>query len=141
MKVWDFVGPLIDETCSQHIGEEMVVAIPPPLIVERNQEEVAPIQRFQHRLAAGLAGNGITQGTAQPAQDGGLQQEGLDQAGLTLHDLLDEIVDHIAIVASETGNEAGDIVAPLHRQRGQLQCRNPSLGAPLEGSHVRCGQP
>ena len=36
--------------------------------------------------------------------------------GLTLPDLLDQVVDDVAVVAGEVGDEAGDVVSPLHRQ-------------------------
>ena len=35
----------------ENFGEEVVIAVPPALIVERDDEEVASLQRFQHRFA------------------------------------------------------------------------------------------
>ena len=40
-------------------------------------------------------------GAAQPVEDGGLQQEGLDRVGLPLQHLLDQVVDDVAVVAAK----------------------------------------
>ena len=74
------LGLLVEQARAQHVGEEVVVAVPPAAVVERDQEQVAALQRLQHGLAAVLAGDGIAQRAAQPVQDGGLQQEVLDVA-------------------------------------------------------------
>ena len=94
----DAVGLLVQQARSQHVGKEMVVAIPLAAVVERDQEQVPSIERLQHGLAAVLAGDGIAQWAAQPAQDGGLQQEAPDLVGLTLQDLLGQVVDDVAVV-------------------------------------------
>ena len=98
------------------------------------------VQRLEHRLAAALAGDGIAQRAAQPVEDRGLQQEVADLLGLALQDLLDQVVDDVAVVAGEAGDEAGDVVAALHRQRRQLQRGDPALGARLQRGDVRAGQ-
>ena len=56
--------------------------------------------------------------------------------GLALQDLLDQVVDDVAVVAGEAGDEAGDVVAALHRQRRQLERGDPALGAPLQRGDV-----
>ena len=60
----------------EHVGEQMVIAIPLAPVVERDEEQVPSIERLQHRLAAVLAGDGVAQRAAQPAEDRGLEQEG-----------------------------------------------------------------
>ena len=69
VQVRHLAGLLVQQARLQHVGEEMVVAIPPAAVVERDQEQVPPVQRLQHGLAAILPGDGIAQRTAQPAQD------------------------------------------------------------------------
>ena len=64
----------------------------------------------------------------------------LDPVGLPSQHLLDQVVDDVAVVAGEAGDEAGDVVAALHRQRRQLEGGDPPLGAPLQRGHVRCGE-
>jgi len=110
--------------------------IPPAAVIQRDKETSSPVQRLQHALAATLPGDGITQRTAQPAQDGRLQQEGLDTIGLTRQHLLGQVIDHVAVITRETGNEGGHVVSALHRQRRQLKRGDPALGAPLQCRHV-----
>ena len=43
------VGLLVQQARTQHVGEEVVVAVPPAAVVERDQEEVAPLERLQRR--------------------------------------------------------------------------------------------
>ena len=57
--------------------------------------------------------------------------------GLALQDLLDQVVDDVAVVAGEAGDEAGDVVAALHRQRRQLEGGDPALGPALQRGDVR----
>ena len=78
VQVPHLVGPLVEQARLQHVGEEVVVAIPLAAVVERDEEQVRPVQRLQRGLAAVLPGDGIAQRTAQPVEDRGLQQEGLD---------------------------------------------------------------
>ena len=136
VQVRHLAGLLVEQPRLQHVGEELVVAIPPAAVIERDQEQVPPIQRLQHGLAATLPGDGIAQRTAQPTQDRGLQQEGLDTFGLTLQHLLAQVVDDVTIIAREAGDEAGDVVSPLHRQRRQLERGDPALGTSLQRGHV-----
>ena len=60
--------------------------------------------------------------------------------GLALQDLLDQVVDDVAVVPGEAGDEAGDVVSPLHRERRQLERGDPPLGAPLQRCDVLCRQ-
>ena len=50
---------------AEDVGEELVVAVPAPLIVQGGDEEVRGLQLGQHRVAVGLPGHGVTKGTAQ----------------------------------------------------------------------------
>ena len=59
-----------------------------------------------------------------------------DMLGLTLQDLLDQVVDDVAVVAGEAGDEAGDVVSALHRQRRQLERGDPPFGASLQRGDV-----
>jgi len=136
VQVRHLVRLLVEQARVQHVGKQMVVAIPLAAVIQRDQEQVPPVQRLQHGLAAALPGDRIAQRTAQPAQDAGLQQEGLDTFGLTLQHLLAQVVHDVTIIACEAGNEAGHVVSPLHRQRRQLERGDPALGASLQRGHV-----
>jgi HD superfamily phosphohydrolase YqeK len=60
VQVRHLVGLLVQQARTQHVREQMVVAIPPAAIVERDQEQVPAVQGLQHDLAPALAGDGIT---------------------------------------------------------------------------------
>ena len=132
------VGPLVQQVRLQNVREEVVVAVPLAAVVERDQEQVPSIQRLEHGLAAVPAGNGIAERAAQPVQDGGLQQEVPDVIGLALQHLLDQVVDDVPVIPREAGDEAGDVVAPLHRQRRQLKRGDPPFGAPPPSAATSC---
>ena len=51
MQLGDLVRPLVEQVRLQHIGEQVVVAIPLPPVVERDEEEVGPLERDQRGLA------------------------------------------------------------------------------------------
>jgi hypothetical protein len=128
----DAFGLLVEETRAQHVGEEVVVPVPVPAIVERYDEEVRPVELLEHRLAARRAGDGIAQGTGEPVEDTGVQEEVANVVGLAVEHLLHEVVDDEPIVAGEARDEPTDVVAALHRQRRELQRRDPSLGTGFE---------
>ena len=90
-----------------------MIAIPPPLIVERNDEQVGALEGLQHRLPGLPPGNRIAQGAAHAVKDRGLQQEAPDVPGLTLQDLFDQVVDDVAIIARERADEAADVITSL----------------------------
>ena len=132
VQIGNVVGLLVQQVRLQHVGEEVVVAVPAAAVVEGHQEQVSPLQLGQLGLAAGLPGDGIAQRAAQPVQDGGLQQEVLDGFGLSLQDLLGQVVDDVPVIPGEAGDEGGGVVAPLHRERSQLQRGDPTLGPSLQ---------
>ena len=134
------VGLLVQQVRVQDVGEELVIAIPPAAVIERDQEQVPPLQRRQRGLATALAGDGIAQRAAQPVQDGGLQQELLDMLGLALQDLLGQVVDDVPVVPGEAGDERGDVLSSLHRERRQLERGDPPFGAPLQRGDILCRQ-
>jgi hypothetical protein len=63
------------EAAAQELGEEVVVAVPVPLVVERDDEEVIPLQSLQHLLALIAAGDRIAECTSQVFGDGGFKQK------------------------------------------------------------------
>ena len=133
-------GLLVQQVRPQHVGEELVIAIPAAAVVERDEEQVPSIEGLEHGLAVVLAGDGIAQRAGHAGQDRGLQQEAPDTLGLTLQDLLDQVVDDVAVVPGEARDEAGDVVSTLHRERRELERGDPAFGAPLERRDIPRGQ-
>ena len=79
-------------------------------------------------------------GPVSRLEDRRLQQEAAHVLRLTLQHLLDQVVDDVAVVPGEAGDEGGDVVPALHRQRRQLERGDPPLGAPVQGGDVVRGQ-
>ena len=140
LQVSNVVSLLVQEACSQHVGKQVVIAVPVALIIERDQEQIPSLDRLKRGLAAVLAGDRIAQGAVQPAQNGRLQQEVPKVFGLTLQDLFDEVVDDVPVIPGEPRDEAGDVVSALHRQCRQLDRRDPAFGTHLECCDIRSRQ-
>ena len=141
MELHHVLGPFIAQARLEHVGEQMVVPIPLPPVVQRDEEQVLSLERLQHRLAAVLAGNGIGQRAIQPAENRGLQQERADRFGLALQDLFNEVVDDVSVVSRKTRDEAGDVVSPLHREPRELDGGDPAFGPALQHRDILCRQP
>ena len=71
----DLAGLFIEQVRPQHIGEEMVVAIPATAVIQRDQEQVRPLQHHERRSAVRLTGDRIAQRPAQAVENRGLQEE------------------------------------------------------------------
>src|SRR5438445_8706529 len=69
-------------------------------------------------------------------EDRCLQQEAPYLRGLTLKDLLRQVVDDVTVIAREGPDEASNVVPALHRERRQLESSNPSFGAGFQGGDV-----
>ena len=59
----------------KHVGEEVVVAVPGALGVERHDEEVSTLEVRQRPGAVGAAGDGVAQRAVKSVEDGGAEQE------------------------------------------------------------------
>ena len=81
-------------------------------------------------------GHGITQGRGEAIEDGGLQQEILHVGRLMLKDLIDEIIEDVAIAASKRLNQLSGIGVTAQRQSQQLQAGDPALGALLQRGDI-----
>ena len=125
-----------EEPGPEHVGEEVVVPVPAATVVERDEEEVRPVEPFDHGGAVGATGHRVAGLGGEPIEDRRVEQERADLLGLVLEHLLGEEVDDEAVVAGEAGDEVGGVDAPLHRERGELQGRDPAFGAGLESGHV-----
>ena len=130
----------------EHVGEQVVVAVPAAAVVERDEEEVRAVQRLEHRLAVrGGTGvvrraHGVAQRSGESGEDGGVEQEAAYVVGLAADDLVGEVVDDEPVVAGESGDERGLVVAVAQRDGGELERRHPALGAGLQRGDVGDGE-
>src|SRR5215217_1891990 len=109
-----------------------MVTVPTPLLIQRNSEKVRSLQPLQHLLAICPVRNGVAQRTAQAVEDGGSQQESSYIIGLAPEYLFGQVVQNVTAAALECCDEARDIFASPHGERGQLQPHDPALGTLLE---------
>ena len=117
----------------------MVIAVPLPPVVERDDEQVGVFEIVERLLAGGwrhLAQDGVTQRAGHAVQNRSPQQEGLNAFGLALKDLFDQIIQDVVLAAGEGRQEAGNIFTPPHGERRQLQPGDPPLGAALQSGDV-----
>ena len=132
------VGLLGEQARAQHVGEQLVVAEPLPPVVEGDEEEVVALEgAAASRAASSRPSDGVAQRAGEPVEHRGAQQELAHRRRLVGEHLLDEVVEDVAVVAGEPGDEGRDVLAPLQRDGGELQGRDPPLGAVLEGPHLR----
>ena len=134
------VRRLGEQARAQHVGEQVVVAVPLPLVVQGHEEEVGPLQGPEHVVAVITAGDGVTQRPGEPVEDRCVQQELAHGLALVRQHLLDEVVEDVPVVPGEPGDEAADVTAPLDRECGELKRGDPPLGAFLQGLDVLRGQ-
>ena len=123
------VGLFVQQVRPKHVGEEMVIAIPTTAVIQRDQEQIRPLQPDESGRAVRLTGDRIAQRPAQTVEDRALQEKLSDILGLALQDLLNEVVHDVPVVSRETGDKGAQVVASLHRQSCQLQRSDPSLRA------------
>src|ERR1700740_2597477 len=112
----------------QHATKEVMVAVPVSLVGERNEEQVSALQLFEDELTvriddrrlttdhrcgwaigcrSSVVGrrypkDGITQRSAPPVADRGLQQKPLNVRRLTGKDLVHQVVGHKPITPGES---------------------------------------
>ena len=123
---------LLGQPRLQHLREQVVVAIPMTVVIERHEEQVGPIKRLQHRPAVSASRDRIAERRIHTAENRGVQQEGAHLRRLVLQHLLDQVVDDVSVVSGEPGDEIGDVISTAHRESRQLERRDPSLRAIVE---------
>ena len=83
------------QSLTQQFSKKMVIAVPMPLVVQGDDEQVGLFEIFQGFLpgSIGVAQNGssyetdgITKGAAQAVEDGRAQQKSLNAFGLPVKD-------------------------------------------------------
>src|SRR4029453_11869332 len=100
------------ESGAQRVREEVVVAIPPSLVVERDEEQVVALECLQHLLAVAAAGEGVTEWPDELVEDGGVEEKGEHLLGLGAKHLLEEVVEDEPVGARELLHEPRDTAPP-----------------------------
>ena len=127
------VGLLGEQARPQHVGEQVVVAVPLPPVVQRRRgtgwrapgsvsmrlPSSRPVTRVAQRPGEPVEHRGAAAGSRAPA------------SGWWAQHLLDEVVDDVPVVAGEPGDEAADVRrAPAARGRRAAARRSSPRCAP-----------
>ena len=127
----------VDGLQSQPLGEQRVVAVPLTSMVEREQEEVEPVQLDE--LLLGAAFRPVTASHServQPVEDRGLEQEGAHVVRDAREHLVAQVVGDVPIVAGEVVDERTTIGVVLQRNGRQLHPDRPPFGAIDQRAHI-----
>ena len=111
-----FPCPFFDE-----LGKEVMVPIPPPFIVERDQEEIVPFELREHVGAVRPLQHDIAEHGIKASEHRGPEQELRHRIGLTTQHLIDEVVEDVLMPSREGFDEGLGIVAALERQGDEVQ--------------------
>ena len=121
-------GPFVGEVVAQQGAEEGVVAEPAVGAVGGGGEQVLAVQRLEHRLAPGAAGDGVAQRAVQAVEHGRGEEEAAHVVGEAAEDLLGEVVGDVPVVDREGGHEGAGVGALAEREGRQLEAGGPTLG-------------
>src|SRR5690606_25022276 len=91
-KAFDEGGMLPPPACAQGLGEEVVIAVPPPVVVEWDEEEIGVVEPLEGLLTVAPSGEGVAQRARELLQRAGEEEEPPGALGLVLEHLLDEVV-------------------------------------------------
>ncbi len=128
VQIADGIGLAAAKLEEQEIREQLVVAEPRPLRVDRYDERVRVLQLEERPLRPARFGEAVGERAADPPQDRGAEQEPLDPFGLALEDLGEQVVRHRTLAAGELGDEPLGVRVTGERHRGEPQARDPPLG-------------
>ena len=121
------------ELRTEEVAEQVVIAIPLALIVERDDEGIRTRELLKRTSCVLCVEHCIAQGRCHLIEDRRPKQETLEMVGLALEHLLQEVVGDLLLIAAQTGSPRGAVGTATQRQRGQGNRGGPSLGPLPEG--------
>jgi hypothetical protein len=122
------------------VRQELVVAEPRALSVERDDERVRFLQCQQHLLGARAAGQQVGELTVHPVDKRGSQQHALNLARLALEHLGHQVLPDSAVGPGELGHETLGLRVTGKRDHRQAQASRPTLGVLVQRGHPFGGQ-
>ncbi len=134
------VGPPAAQFQPEQIREQVVVAEPRPLGVERHDERVRVLEVQQDPFRARPGGQQIRQLTVDAIKKTGAQQQVLDLAGLALQHLGEQVLRDGAVAAGELRDEPLRVGVTGQRECGQAQARGPPFGPLVQPRRAGLGQ-
>ncbi len=135
----EVVRPRPSQLRAQELEQQSVVAIPDLGAGVAGHEEVRGRELGQHPAAVAPAGQGVRQLSGDRVGHRGAEEKLPQPIGLTVEDLVQQIVGHGAVVPGEAAQEAGAVGLRGKGQRGEADAGSPPLGPPVQRLDVaRC---
>ena len=120
----------------EQLGEEVVKAVPPALIVERDQEQVAARQRAEPRRRALLLHHGIAKGAGQPFENRRAEHQLLRRRVMRLEYLRHQEIHHVTVRAAKSAHESVPVSSVPQRERSKIEPGRPSLRLPHQTFNI-----
>ena len=111
----------------QKLAEQMVIAVPLPVRVERDQEHVRARELFEHRGRVLAAEDRVAQIGREPSQHRGAQQKVPGLGCERRQHLIGQVVRDVPSAAGERPHPTIGILEVTKPQRRQIQPGGPSL--------------
>ena len=118
---------LVAQLGAQVVGEQVMVAIPAPFPVERDQEQVGAFSPLEDRLGVLAIGQLAAQLGREPLRDRGLQEERAEVLIEPGEHLVREVVEHEPLAAMEGRDRSARVRPALERDGRELQPGDPAL--------------
>ena len=119
----------LEQSVSEHVREQLVVAVPLAAVVERYQEEVGSLELDQHLGGALPAGSCVAERPRHRVEDRRLEQELVSLLVERVENDLGQVVDDVTAGAAKAFDEAGGIGIVRQRHRRQVNADRPAFGA------------
>ena len=140
MKVRDQLGRLESQLRVQTGSKQVVVAVPLPPVIERDDEQVRARECLQLARRTRALGDRITERTVHPVEDRRAQQQlARIQVEIAEH-LLAQVVDYVPVIPREPDDEVVAVDAVAQRQSGEIDGCRPAFGALMQRGHVLAGE-
>jgi hypothetical protein len=107
----------------------VVIAVPLPIAIERHQEQVGALERFQHRSGVTLLEDRVAQRAGHPLENRSPGEEANVVRGHVGEYLRPQVVGDQTIAAAERRHAVVTGSPTPGRHRGEIQSRGPAFGA------------
>src|SRR5215213_5787478 len=122
------VGLAAPELVEQQLGEEMVVAVPLSLLVQRNHEQVGAGELAQESARTLPTRDRIAQRASHRPQYRGLEQKLPNLLGESSQNFLSQETDDVAVAAAKRLDEGTLVLLVLQGEGGEVDPRGPPFG-------------
>ena len=82
MQLGDLAAVRLSQVGAEHVGEQMVIPVPLPPVVERDKEQIRPLECNESCLPVAASGYRVAQRAGESVEDRSLQQEPAYLGGL-----------------------------------------------------------